>query len=115
MSKRIKEGTIESNGSDRMYYIDLPLDSNRAATYFEWKLKISQIGFQKEEYSTSEYRRGRYETVTKCKKIENDVQIGIVCGSSEVLLSSKNGRLYGQGNSIMKLNSAEVQSAIIGK
>ena len=91
----VKNNVVESTSSNGVCFIDLPLNSNQAFTHFEWKLKILQVG--------------RYDT------IENEIKVGISCGANEVYLSTKKGRLYGDENSIMRLNKEEVKTTSIGK
>ena len=74
---------LESKGSNGICFIDLPLNSNQAATLFEWKLKILKIGSWKEHYA---------ERV-------GEIKLGISSRQEDVLLSNKSDVVIGAGTS----------------
>ena len=52
--------------------INLPLNSNQAATHFEWKLRVTKIGYKKEKHRQrkAEHRGGVGQRPSKEKDKE---------------------------------------------
>ena len=100
---------LESKDKDGQCYIDLPLGSNQAATYFEWKLRVTKIGLHKKKYKQKTYdrqqtiatydRRGTCKDVEYYKEVENEIDFGITTSHSHqfALISSKSGNIIGSG------------------
>ena len=86
---------LESKGSNGICFIDLPLNSNQAATLFAWKLKILKIGSRKEHYAE---RVGDHQQRTTIK-FENEIKLGISSRQEDVLLSNKSDVVVGAGTS----------------
>ena len=97
----LKDEFLNSNGPDGLCYIDLPLNSDQAATLFEWKLRIIKIGCKEERYSHDRYTDRGYVRETRTRQIENDIKIGFSNLQQGVWLSSKSGsiQLTGSGDS----------------
>lgn len=87
----LKNQFVISNDLNGLCYIDLPINSNQAATYFEWKLRIVKKGFKEINNYHQPY------------KIENEIKVGISNLKHDILLSTKSGNLFGDGMS-MQLN-----------
>ena len=96
----IKEHILESKDKEGQCFIDLPINSNQAATYFEWKLRVAKIGYKKEKYTrkTFDPHRRTYHNVEDTMKVENEINFGIKNSNRFVLISSKSGHLTGNWN-----------------
>ena len=91
----IKGHMVESKDYLGQCSIDLPLNSNQAATYFEWKLKVTKIGSKKEKRTQRTYDRQRRVNVDveSTVRVENEIKFGIKNPNQYVFISSKSGEI----------------------
>ena len=96
----MKGQLLESSGTNGLCYIDLPLNSNQAATRFEWKLRIIKIGHREEQetHRNYNYARGRYVNEIKTRLIDNDIKIGFSNLQQHLFISTKSGSLQLTGS-----------------
>ena len=115
-SKRvgIKGNMLESKDKLGECLIDLPLSSNEAATHFEWKLRVTKIGFKKENQTTSTYNHPRgYQLVESIVKVENKIKFGIQNSNQYAVICGKTGNLTGNGLNFNFITAKEQKSIIV--
>jgi len=98
---------LESKGQNAMCKINLPLNSNQAATFFEWKLKIIHVGNRVENYvKRVDYYSNYTENVRKL--VENEIQLGISSIQDCVFLSNRSDTVKGRGTNF-KYNEEKIR------
>ena len=84
---------LESKGQNSLCKINLPLNSNQAATLFEWKLKIVHVGNRVEKGRVN----GGRDNYHSSKLVENEIQLGISSKQDSVFLSNRSDTVGGHG------------------